>query len=82
MSKRFNYRQYREDLIKKYVKKYGSKDKAILGLYSDYRAQKLLKDTVSKMVDWSKQKDYFEELYDMGEEIKREFEQSMKSKNE
>ena len=52
MSKRFNYRQYREDLIKKYVKKYGSKDKAILGLYSDYRAQKLLKDTVSKMVDW------------------------------
>ena len=31
MSKDFNWKQYKTDIIKKYVEKYGSREKAIVG---------------------------------------------------
>ena len=52
MSKDFNWKQYKTDVIKKYVKKYGSKDKAIVEMDAQIGSLKLKADTLSEMVDW------------------------------
>ena len=52
MSKDFNWKQYKTDVIKKYVKKYGSKDKAIVEMDAQIGSLQLKADTLSEMVDW------------------------------
>lgn len=51
MSKDFNWKQYKTDVVKKYVKKYGSKNKAIVELDAQIDSLKLKTDTLSEMVD-------------------------------
>lgn len=52
MSKDFNWKQYKTDIIKKYVEKYGSRDKAIVEMDAQIGSLKLKADTLSEMVDW------------------------------
>ena len=52
MSKDFNWKQYKTDVIKKYVEKYGSRDKAIVEMDAQIGSLKLKADTLSEMVDW------------------------------
>ncbi len=47
-----NWKQYKIDVIKKYVEKYGSRDKAIVEMDAQIRSLKLKADTLSEMVDW------------------------------
>tara|TARA_R110000824_G_scaffold108603_6_gene255788 strand:- start:6640 stop:6855 length:216 start_codon:yes stop_codon:yes gene_type:complete len=52
MSKDFNWKQYKTDIIKKYVEKYGSREKAIVEMDAEIGSLKLKADTLSEMVDW------------------------------
>ena len=52
MSKDFNWKQYKTDVIKKYVEKYGSREKAIVEMDAQIGSLKLKADTLSEMVDW------------------------------
>ncbi len=47
-----NWKQYKIDVIKKYVEKYGSRDKAIVEMDAQIGSLKLKADTLSEMVDW------------------------------
>jgi hypothetical protein len=52
MSKDFNWKQYKTDIIKKYVEKYGSREKAIVEMDAEIGSLKLKAVTLSEMVDW------------------------------
>jgi hypothetical protein len=52
MSKDFNWKQYKTDSIKKYVEKYGSREKAIVEMDAEIGSLKLKAVTLSEMVDW------------------------------
>tara|TARA_R100000655_G_C2856972_1_gene170688 strand:- start:249 stop:464 length:216 start_codon:yes stop_codon:yes gene_type:complete len=52
MSKDFNWKQYKTDVIKKYVEKYGSREQAIVEMDAQIGSLKLKADTLSEMVDW------------------------------
>ena len=52
MSKDFDWKQYKTDIIKKYVEKYGSREKAIVEMDAQIGSLKLKADTLSEMVDW------------------------------
>ena len=52
MSKDFNWKQYKTDIIKKYVEKYGSREQAIVEMDAQIGSLKLKADTLSEMVDW------------------------------
>jgi len=52
MSKDFDWKQYKTDVIKKYVEKYGSREKAIVEMDAQIGSLKLKADTLSEMVDW------------------------------
>jgi hypothetical protein len=52
MSKDFDWKQYKTDIIKKYVEKYGSREKAIVEMDAEIGSLKLKAVTLSEMVDW------------------------------
>lgn len=52
MSKDFNWKQYKTDVVKKYVEKYGSREQAIVEMDAQIGSLKLKADTLSEMVDW------------------------------
>jgi dihydroxyacetone kinase DhaKLM complex PTS-EIIA-like component DhaM len=52
MSKDFDWEQYKTDVIKKYVEKYGSREQAIVEMDAQIGSLKLKADTLSEMVDW------------------------------
>jgi len=52
MSKDFDWKQYKTDVIKKYVEKYGSREQAIVEMDAEIDSLRLKADTLSEMVDW------------------------------
>ncbi len=54
MSKEFNWKKYKSDVIKKCVDKYGSREQAIVEMDAEIGSLRLKAETLGNMVDWEK----------------------------